>query len=240
MTPFAFSRRAALALGGAAAVAADLGAGSAAAATPGLPALPASPFATAGAPPAEAVAIHTTRVLPVEPVTPEAFAPFGVVLTDEGRERLPIDTYGPALDLYREGFATDQPIEWFIVSGRPRWNGVLFLERHMQLTQAFIPIAGAGFYTVVARPGAAEEGAFPALDELRAFHVRPGQAIQLRRGTWHENPMPAGADLLALVTSHAALTLAHQANPDPSLAGVARDLDRRWYKAGGFDVTLAV
>jgi ureidoglycolate lyase len=197
-----------------------------------------SPFTTRGAAPKESVATHTTLVLKAEPITPEAFAPFGVVMTEAGRKRLPINTYGDKLDLYREDFASDQPIEWFIVNGRPRWNGILFLERHMQLTQTFIPM-GKPILTVVARPDAKEENGFPILSELKAFFVPGDTAFQVKRGTWHENPMPLGDNTRLLVTSHTNLTIGHQQNPDPKLKDLPVDLERRWYKAGGFEITVA-
>jgi ureidoglycolate hydrolase len=183
----------------------------------------------------QARVIHITAYA----LTATAFVPFGVILSPDGRERLPINTYGDKLDLYREDFSSDQPIEWFIVNGRPRWNGVLFLERHMQLTQTFIPM-GKPILTVVARPQAKEENGFPVLSELKAFYVPGDTAFQVKRGTWHENPMPLGDDTRLLVTSHANLTVAHQQSPDPKLAGLAVDLERRWYKAGGFEITVAV
>jgi ureidoglycolate lyase len=197
-----------------------------------------SPFTTNGAAPKETIAIHTRLTLKAEPITAEAFAPFGTVLTETGRKRLPINTYGDKLDLYREDFASDQPIEWFIVNGRPRWNGVLFLERHMQLTQTFIPM-GKPVLTVVARPDAKEENGFPVLSELKAFLVPGDTPFQVKRGTWHENPMPLGPDTRLLVTSHANLTLGHQQSPDPKLKALPVDLERRWYRAGGFEIEIA-
>jgi ureidoglycolate lyase len=206
-----------------------------------IPALnPNNPFATAGGAPKTMLAVHTTRWLKVETVTPENFAQFGRVLTPDGRKRLPINTYGDKLDLYREDFSSDQPIEWFIFQGRTRWNGVLFLERHQQLTQTFIPLGGKAFYTVVAPANCKEENGFPALSEMRAFIVPGDVAIQLNRATWHENPMPVKDDTRMLVTSHAALTYAHQQNPDPALKAQPTDLERRWYKPGGYDLTLDV
>jgi ureidoglycolate lyase len=216
----------------------DLGVGSAAFAQT-APAL-SSPFTTRGPAPQTSVATHTTRKLKVETVTADLFAPFGVVLTEAGRKRLPINTYGDKLDLYREGFQSDQPIEWFIVKGMPRWNGVLFLERHLQLSQTFIPVGGQGFYTVVAAPNCREVNGFPVIEELRAFFVPGDTAIQLHRATWHENPMPEKPNTRLLVTSHANLTLAHQQNPDPKLAALRLDLERRWYRAGGFELTLEI
>lgn len=122
---------------------------------------PANRFATAGAAPAQTRPVHTSRALPVQALTPEAFAPFGQVLTADGRRRLPINTYGDSLDLFREGFESDQPTEWFIFLGRDRGAGVLFLERHQQLTQTFIPVGGKGFHTVVAGPARGRRTACP-------------------------------------------------------------------------------
>lgn len=204
-----------------------------------LPPLPAdNPFATHGPAPKETLPLHTRRLLPVRTVTADNFAPFGRVLTPNGRPRLPINTYEDKLDLFREGFESDQPTEWFIFQGRDRGSEVLFVERHQQLTQTFIPVNGRGFLTVVAAPGCREEDGFPALDELHAFFVPGDTPIQIHRGTWHENPLPLADDTRLLVTSHANLTLAHQQNPDPRLAALPKDLERRWYRSGGYALTL--
>jgi ureidoglycolate lyase len=195
-------------------------------------------FTTSGAAPKTIVPTHTTLTLKPMALTAEAFEPFGRVLTEAGRTRLPVNTYGDKLDLYRENFETDQPIEWFIVVGRPRWNGVLFLERHKQLTQTFIPVGGKPFYTIVAPPEAVDRDGFIQPDQMRAFSVPGDAAIQIHRGTWHENPMPLQNDTRLLVTSHANLTLAHQQSPDSKLQALPLDLERRWYKAGGYDISI--
>jgi ureidoglycolate lyase len=176
------------------------------------------------------------NTLPINSLTADAFAPFGKVLSPEGRDRLPINTYGDKLNLFRESFDSDQPIEWFIVHGLKRPMQALFLERHMQLTQAFIPMNGDGFVTIVARPDAREENGMIAIDEMRAFHVPGNAAIQLHRGAWHENPFPLKDNQWFLVTSHAALTLGHQKNPDQKLQGLPLDLERRFFKDCPFDV----
>jgi ureidoglycolate hydrolase len=197
-----------------------------------------NPFSTRGPAPTTSLALHTRHRLRAETVTPAGFAPFGVVLTSEGRSRLPINTYGARMDLYREAIETDQPIEWFIIRAQDRGTSVLFLERHRMLSQAFIPVGPRGFFTIVAAPDAPERDGLPELGALHAFWVPPGAAIQLHRSTWHENPMPAENDTHFLVTSHAALTLAHQQNPDPALAALPLDLERRWYRAAGFDIAI--
>jgi ureidoglycolate lyase len=173
---------------------------------------------------------NCTIEIALEPLTPEAFAPFGTILSPEGRARLPVNTYGDALSLYREGFETDQPIEWFIVQGRPRPMEALFLERHLQITQAFLPLGGQGFVMLVARPDAeTEPDGMIKTAETRAFHAPGTVGIQLHRGTWHENPFPLAAGQVFLVTSHAALTRGHQTNPRADLADLPLDLERRFY-----------
>lgn len=182
--------------------------------------------------------VHTRLKLKVEKLTPENFKPFGIVLTEQNRERLPIETYKDKMDLYNDSFESDQPMEWFIAKFRPRWNGVLFLERHFQITQAFIPIGGKPFLTVMAPPDCKEEKGFPALSELKAFYVPGDTPIQIYRKTWHENPM-ALAEQRLLVTAHKSLIKGHiKGGVSKEIDKLPVDLERRWYKKEGYEITL--
>jgi ureidoglycolate lyase len=157
------------------------------------------------------------RTIVAEPLTTEAFAPFGEVLTLEGQERLPIDLYGDRIDVYRPALIhADTPIEWLLVYLRLREFRIHFLERHEELAQAFVPLAAHPFISVVAAPDAREEDGVPAFDEVRAFIVPGDRGIQIHRGTWHEPPFPLVDGALCLVTSHQALT-----------AGLGSELDER-------------
>jgi ureidoglycolate lyase len=178
--------------------------------------------------------------LAVESLSPERFARFGVVLSSEGRARLPINTYGSQLDLYRESFETDQPIEWFIARFRTRPLEPLFLERHAGLTQTFIPLGGADFVILVAAHDAPETDGMPVPEAMRAFRVPGDSAVQLFRSTWHENPFPLKPEQTLLVTSHAALTRGHQQTPDARLEQLPLDLERRWFRDTALDVTLSL
>jgi ureidoglycolate lyase len=174
-----------------------------------------------------------------EHLTPETFAAFGTVLHPNGRERLPVNTYGDKLSLFREEFESDQPIEWFIVQGLRRPMSALFLERHMQITQTFIPMNGDGFIMIVAPPGAKEEtNGLPSLAETKAFFIPGDTAVQLHKGTWHENPFPLKDGQWFLVTSHAALTRGHQKNPKSGLEALPLDLERRFYAKEGVELTV--
>jgi ureidoglycolate lyase len=147
------------------------------------------------------------RTIEAELLTAETFAPFGEILSPDGRERLPIDLYGGTKHVYRAApIDTDRPVEFLVTRSMLREFQVLFLERHLELTQAFIPLGGAPFISVVARADAPEDDGMPKLDELHAFIVPGDVGIQLHRGVWHEPPFPLVDGSLQLVTSHQSLT----------------------------------
>ena len=149
------------------------------------------------------VATHT---ITAEMVSAEKFAPYGQVLGLEGQERLPIDLY-PGVDVFRPALIhADTDIEWLLVRTSIREFRLMFLERHMQLAQAFIPLAGAPFVSVLAPADAREEDGFPAFDEIRAFIVPGDRGIQINAGVWHEPPFGLVDGSLQLITSHQALT----------------------------------
>jgi ureidoglycolate lyase len=141
-----------------------------------------------------------------EVVSAEAFAPFGSVLTAEGQERLPINLY-PGIDVFRPALIhADTDTEWLLTRTSVREFRLLYLERHMQLAQAFIPLGGAPFVSVLAAADAPEEDGFPAFDQIRAFIVPGDRGIQIDAGVWHEPPFALVDNSLQLITSHQALT----------------------------------
>ncbi len=179
------------------------------------------------------------RHVPITPLSPANFAPFGAILSPEGRARLPVNTYGDKLNLFREAFSSDQPIEWFIAEGFRRPGEALFLERHMAITQTFIPLANDPFLMLVSPPDAGEDAlGLPAAETMRAFLIPGDVGVQLHRGTWHENPFPLRDGQKFLVTSHAALTRGHQQNPGADLADLPLDLERRFFGEKGVACTI--
>lgn len=166
-----------------------------------------------------AVAVDTsTQVveIPVQQATAESFAPFGRLLTPEGNERLPIELYGSSVSVYRPAaIEADVPIEWLLVESGKRDFRAFWMERHMQIEQAFIPLIHP-IVSIVARPDAELENGIPAPHEMHAFLVPAGTGAQIYRGTWHEPPMPLVDKSWCFVTSHKALT-----------AGLGADLGAR-------------
>lgn len=182
------------------------------------------------------------RIVKAEPLTAEAFAPFGTILSPEGHTRLPINSYGDRVDIYREPFESDQPSEWFIVQFWERKLSAIYLERHNEITQTFIPLAGGSFVLVVARPDAREEDGLPAMDEVRAFVIPGDKAIQLHRSTWHENPIPLVDGLVVIVSTHQALTRGHQSqSAQKYLEAFKLDVEKRNVaEVGGFELVVSL
>lgn len=144
-------------------------------------------------PPAEGM------VLEAEPLTAEAFAPFGSVIETAGHvprsindgtcERFhdlaPVDVLadgGRALiSIFR---ATPRPLPFMVRS----------LERHPLSSQAFYPLDGRPFLVVVAH-----EGAAGAPGRLRAFRASGHQGVSYSRNTWHHALLAIGATSQFLV-----------------------------------------
>jgi ureidoglycolate lyase len=143
------------------------------------------------------------------------------------------------VDVFKEPFESDQPVEWLITRLRFREFRVRFLERHHELTQTFIPLGGAPFISVVARADAREESGLPALDEIHAFLVPGHTAIQLHRSVWHEIPMPLHDEQVALISSHQSLTRGLESNLDERREIFKLDVEKRNLEERG-DLILRV
>jgi ureidoglycolate lyase len=125
------------------------------------------------------------RTIRPEPLTPEAFAPFGEVIAAGAGERLLIN------DGTTERFNDLAEIDVSTQGGRPILNifraqprtlplSIRMVERHPLGSQTFVPLGPAPFLVLVAPPG---DTVTPA--DLRAFRTTPGQGVNYRRGTWH-------------------------------------------------------
>ena len=125
-----------------------------------------------------------SRVLVPQPLTAEAFAPFGDVVEARNRaERINRGTTEYFPDLAR--------IEVEPAGGRPRVSvyrvtpyrlpmSIGMLERHPLGSQLFMPLRGAQFLVVVAPPGDDID-----TETVAAFVTDGAQGVNYRRGTWH-------------------------------------------------------
>lgn len=122
------------------------------------------------------------RTLRPEPLTPEAFAPFGDVLDAAGvpdrliNEGLCARFHDRARLDFGDGRAG---ISIFRSELRALPYPFSLLERHPEGSQAFLPLSADPFLVIVAP----DAGGRPGLP--RAFLTAPGQGVNYLRGTWH-------------------------------------------------------
>jgi ureidoglycolate lyase len=127
------------------------------------------------------------RRLTAEPLSREAFAPFGDVLSAGLGEGTAANQgtavrFNWAAQLTNARAEAKPNLAIFRSTPQPLPFTVKLLERHPSSTQVFLPLVCSRFLVLVA-PAAADQG--PALDGLRAFVCRSGQGINYRAGTWH-------------------------------------------------------
>ena len=115
-------------------------------------------------------------VLPVSPLTAEAFAPYGRVLSPSGTR----DTGREGYDIWIQPFAAESRPRLQIVRYHARPFVVALVERHRHVTEARQPLRGPPAIIVVAEPSDTP----PEPEALRAFRL-DGQGILFHRGTWH-------------------------------------------------------
>ncbi len=121
-----------------------------------------------------------TRTIRAEPLTAQAFAPFGDVLdTARGPDRMiNAGICGRHHDRAQLDFGPEGRAGISIFDAVPRSfpYDLDLIERHPDGSQAFLPMTENPFLVVVATGTEAAP---------RAFVTAPGQGINLHRGTWH-------------------------------------------------------
>lgn len=124
-----------------------------------------------------------TRVILTEPLTHDAFAPFGDILDASGSPDRMINAglCGRHHDMAALDFGQDGRAGISIFDAQPRQLPYTLdlLERHPDGSQAFIPMSEAAFLVIVA----ADEDGQPG--HPRAFMTRPLQGVNFHRGIWH-------------------------------------------------------
>jgi ureidoglycolate lyase len=115
-----------------------------------------------------------SRVLRLEPLTAEAFAPFGDVVAPPalGDRVSLMETLG-GTGTPRLSFSHAAPLPLPLVATQ--------MERHNRSSQCFVPMDAAR-WVVIAAPDA---GGRPDVAGLRGFVAHPDQAVNFHRGVWH-------------------------------------------------------
>ena len=121
-----------------------------------------------------------TRIIPIAPLTAQAFAPFGDVLEVSGTPDKIINQgqCGRYHDRAVLDFADGRAgISLFDANPRALPYQLDMVERHPQGSQAFVPMTNQPFLVIVAP----DEDGVPG--RPLAFVTQPGQAINYHRGT---------------------------------------------------------
>ena len=132
-----------------------------------------------------AATVSPPKTILAEPLTHEAFAPFGdVIEAGDAVRQFPIN--GGNTTRYHDLAKIDPgPDGHAIVSifrGEPRELPfpVEVMERHPLGSQAFVPMSGRPYLVVVAPAGNP-----PDVEDLRVFLARGDQGVNYARGVWH-------------------------------------------------------
>ena len=110
--------------------------------------------------------------LKVQPMTREAFAPYGVLIDSRGSVEIDLGEGKPSL--------TGATSEW-----RPfRFD---FMARHKRTMQVFSPMVSSQSVIAVAPPNDADA---PEVEKVVAFLVDGRLPYAYHKGTWHTPPFP--------------------------------------------------
>jgi len=129
--------------------------------------------------------LTTLLQLHAEPLTREAFAPFGdVIEASDSVRHFSINDGNTERyhDLANIDPGADGKAIVSIFRGQPRSLpfAVTMMERHPHASQAFIPMSGRPYLVVVAPAGDA-----PGPDDLRLFVCQGDQGVNYAAGVWH-------------------------------------------------------
>lgn len=120
-----------------------------------------------------------TQRIAAEPLTAQAFAPFGQVIagTGDGPGRRPF------LARMHNGRAQAQPnLTWMRIAPQPLPVTVTALERHPHSNQSFVPMNGTRQLVVVC-PSDAHGDPLPS--QARAFVASGSQGVNYDANVWH-------------------------------------------------------
>ncbi|MBY5494223.1 ureidoglycolate lyase [Rhizobium leguminosarum] len=118
----------------------------------------------------------STQGIEIEPLTPEAFAPYGRVLQPHDIPSFDLPTKG----LHRFPWQCDAPIVVQLISFKPQPFKVHKIEKHFHVTETRMHIGGSPTVLVVGEPS----DEVPTISKLRAFRL-DRQGVMFKLGTWH-------------------------------------------------------
>lgn len=140
------------------------------------------------------------RVILAQPLTPQAFAPYGHLIAPGPLER--DINFGTTrryddvarLDVQEQGGRACVAIFRTDAQTHQAPYPLRAFERHRLGSQSFVPMGAARCLAVLAG-----DGECPDESAIAAFVIEPGQGVTLRRGVWHHPLITVGAaDVLVI------------------------------------------
>jgi ureidoglycolate lyase len=153
--------------------------------------------------------------IPVTSATAESTAPFGRLIDSDVTASLAIPYYPARVveggDL---GFTYRGSAKMRTAQVLPGDMTVSWMERHLHLTQMFVPIGTASYIMVLAPPNHDAGDELPDLDQMAALRFS-GAGLLLHQGTWHDFPLACGEPVSFVIGNSAEVidTLAACAGP---------------------------
>ncbi len=155
--------------------------------------------------------------LPLVDATPENLAPFGLYLGSEVPESgLSIPFYkGSVQEGHNFSFQyRGQAVMRSAKIGR-RNPQLDWLERHLHMTQLFVPLGTRGYVMVLAPPNQDEGHDVPDLSRAVAFRFPAGAGLMLHKGTWHDFPFATEGEVTVLTANSSEVVEALKNCPSP-------------------------
>ena len=145
-----------------------------------------------------------TRIIDLEALSADAFAPFGQVIAMPDR---PPVFEGPHIQSWRMEFSAEGPAELMYVRYRHQPLRLQRMERHFTVAQSFIPMDGRPSVMIVAGPSdATDRLSVPHPDTVRAFYLEGTTGILLWPAAWHaltRFPLHPEGGAFAMITARA-------------------------------------
>lgn len=116
-----------------------------------------------------------------QPMTAEAFAPYGTVINGD-RQDEPHYSSDIGTAAWRVDLDVAQPL-YIALRTPPSTLLVTQLERHFNVQQTFLPLGGATAALIVARPTSGDD--LPGPQDVAAFLLDGSFGYALHVGTWH-------------------------------------------------------
>lgn len=140
------------------------------------------------------VNVMTTVVqIPLEPLTAEAFAPFGQMIAAQPRRP---DWDRPPLRAWTLAFDADATARIQVMRYGDRTRSFTLVERHLHVTEGRFPLAGAvAIFAVAPATPLGTPPVPPAPDGFRAFLLDGSCGLILHKAVWHSlTCFPVGAE----------------------------------------------